>query len=359
MKYIFSQSLTNVFRIIARAVLAIAFLLALTSCAWQTSDVAENVLTVKLSKPPMQAFWHPDNKRFGIQGFGTLGIWDVTTGEQASPPIPFWIGTSSVIYSPDGRFLVVHKIDEVKNVGEDSVVLLDARDHHVVREFPNLRLIEYGGSFSPDSRYLLAIGHNKARHIATVLDMKTGEIVAELDALTKNTNLINRAIYSPDGSLVILGFISGDVGIWSTKDWHLIQKFRAQEGFVGALAISPSGKWLATGSNQVVRSARYPSGEPVTIWDTATWEKVVELPPHTSKVDSLAFLLDGKHLLVNNDKEIVFLDIQTTKRVGSIRAFNNAYRLNFSLSPNGQYLAVVGMESGKGHVWKITGDFIK
>lgn len=347
----------------------VGMLLSQTACSNQGSDIAQLVRTVKVSKPPMQTAWRPDGKRFLADGFGSLAVWDAATGQQIATP-PMWVDTQSVLYSPDGRLLVLCKLLREGHQTMTSVIVLDAEDHHVIREIDGMCPIENGKAFSPDSRLLVVRELKTDARFATVLDVAEKKPIAQLVAAIpegRRGEHIERIIFSPDGSMVIAGCISGALNVWSTKDWRLIKTFKAHKGYILSMAFSPDGKWLATGSNssggigwrydpstKIKTETKY--DDPIKIWNTATWEEVKALPIRDKPTSSLAFMPDGKHLVSANSDRILFWDVQTEKQVGIIKGgFEGGGALNFALSSDGVYLAVGGMGSLEVQVWKIVG----
>lgn len=349
------------------ALLTVGLLLSQTACSNQDSDTAKLVQTVNLGKPAMAVAWRPDGKQFAAVGFGNLGVWDATTGKQAATPA-MWALESSLAYSPDSRLLVVHKAVK-DHQGTSALVWLDAKDQHVISEyFDEYPTLIDGTAFSPDSRLLVVGAGKKTGGVATVFDTAEKKPIAQLVAAIpdgRGGEHIERIIFSPDGSMVIAGCISGAVNVWSTKDWQLIKTFKAHKGYVLSMAFSPDGKWLATGSSSSGKTAwRYNPDtkiktettydDPIKIWDTTTWEQVKALPIHDKYTSSLAFLPDGKHLVSSNEDRILFWDIQTEKQVGIIKGkFKLGGGLNFALSQDGQYLAVGGIGTLEAQVWKI------
>jgi len=366
--------LDTMFRILGILITA-GVLVSQAACSNQNSETAKLVQTVSLSKPPMQTAWRPDGKRFLADGFGSLAVWDTATGRQIATP-PMWVSSPSVLYSPNGKLLVLSQSVGVTRT--TSVLLLDAQDHHVVREFTNKYfLVEHGKAFSPDSRLLVVVADKKNgyRNVAAVLDVEAGTVVAELktphtDPKAKGEDFIERMVFSTDGATVMIGFITGKIDVWSTKDWQLIKTFKAHKANIRSMAISPNGRWLATGSQSGGEGGHYDRDtgittvtkydDPIKIWDTTTWTQVKALPTHDKTPSSLAFLPDGKHLVSANEEQILFWDVQTEKQVGVIKGeFKGGSALNFALSQDGQYLVVGGMGSLEVQVWKIVGQLNK
>lgn len=347
-------------------------LLSQGACSNQERDTSKLVQTVSLGKPPMAVAWRPDGKQFAAVGFGNLGVWDTATGKQVATPA-MWALESSLAYSPDGRLLVVHKAVK-DHQGTSALVWLDAKDQHVISEyFDEYPTLIHGMAFSHDSRLLVVGADRKTNYIATVFDTAEKKVIARLfPAIPEGraADDIERIIFSPDGSVIIAGGLSGAVNVWSTKDWQLIKTFKAHKSWILSMAISPDGKWFATGSNssggigwrydpvtKIKTETKY--DDPIKIWDTATWEQVKALPIRDQPTSSLAFMPDGKHLISANSDRILFWDVQTEKQVGVVKdGFTGGGALNFALSKDGSYLVVGGMGSLEVQVWKITGQSI-
>jgi len=351
--------------------LIVGLLVSQAACSNQESDTAQLVRTVKASKPPMQTAWRPDGKRFAAVGFGSLAVWDVATGKQVATPA-MWAIESSLAYSPDGRLLVLHKAVK-DHQGTSALVWLDAKDQHVISEyFDEYPKLIHGTAFSPDSRFLVVGADRKTNYVATVFDTAEKKSIAKLiPAIPEGraAEHIERIIFSPDGSMIIAGGLSGAVNVWSTKDWRLIKTFKAHKGYVVSMAISPDGKWMATVSNssgsigwrynpatKIKTETKY--DDPIKIWDTTSWEQMKVLPIRDKPTSSIAFLPDGKHLVSANADRILFWDVQTEKQVGVIKGeFKGGGALNFALSQDGKYLVVGGMGSLEVQVWKIVSLF--
>lgn len=351
--------------------IAAGVLASQVACSNQSREIGELVRTVSMSKPPMQTAWRPDGKRFLADGFGSLAIWNTATGEQIRMP-PMRAAVSSALYSPDGRFLVLSSsVSEPRKM--TSVAVLDAGDHHVIREFTDMYLIEHSKAFSPDSR-LLVVGANRKtgyRNVAAVLDVVAGTVVAELKTLrtdpkAKGEDSIERIVYSPDGAIVIIGFVTGKIDVWSTKDWRLAKTFVAHKIWIRSMAISPNGRWLATGSESGGEGGHLDRDtgkmivtkydDPIKIWDTTTWKQVKSLRTPDKTTSSLAFFPDSKHLVSADEDRMLFWDAQLEKKVGVIKGgFKGGSALNFDLSQDGQYLVVGGMGSLEVQVWRIVG----
>jgi WD40 repeat protein len=113
------------------------------------------------------------------------------------------------------------------------------------------------------------------------------EAVAVADAaavVVRHSRVVNAVAFSPDGRWLATGSNDGDARIWDAAGGR--DRLRLPHGSaVSSVAFSPDGRWLATGSQD--GSAR--------IWDAAGVEERLCLS-HRSAVSSVAFSPDGRWL---------------------------------------------------------------
>jgi WD40 repeat protein len=99
---------------------------------------------------------------------------------------------------------------------------------------------------------------------------------------------------SLDEDTLWVGGQSGWLYAWNVEDRTLRMAWEAHERAVNALALHPTGKWLATAS----RDKR------IHLWDTATGERVLSLSGHQRSVNALQWL-DKEVLASGGDDGII------------------------------------------------------
>jgi WD40 repeat protein len=188
-----------------------------------------------------------------------------------------------------------------------------------------------GLSLTRDGKTLVvAAGDGKIRF----LDMTTGEVQR---TLTAHTNVVYRAIFSPDEKLLASSSRDRTARIWdvaSGRELHQLDGFRCS---VKAVAFSPDGQTVAASGNDGM----------LKLWDVKTGAELKSLV-HIDSADidmatySFVFSRDGKKIYAGNgDGTISEWDVGSGKEVRFWKAHDySAFRLLFS--PDYRLLASFG-----------------
>lgn len=110
-------------------------------------------------------------------------------------------------------------------------------------------------AFRPDGRYLAISARWSARfgaheqRIVSILDARSGKLVAHYLPDRFYEGIQIALAFSPDGRFLAVGGLDGRVYLWDTKSAKLLRtlNFMAPQGPVETLAFSPDGKFLAIG----------------------------------------------------------------------------------------------------------------
>ena len=176
---------------------------------------------------------------------------------------------------------------------------------------------------SPDGSVLLTRGRLQAMHwwdLSTQPEQRVRSLRAD------------SAVFSAD-SAVLAAFGLGDrVEIWDVAEHELRRGFTAPRTFGFGAALSPDGSLLA------LTGGLSDSENLVSLWDTATGERVGELSGHKQSVRSVAFTPDGRTLATaSSDGSLKLWNIATRQELLSIRRLGTSLR-HLKFSPDGQWL---------------------
>ncbi len=165
--------------------------------------------------------------------------------------------------------------------------------------------------------------------------------------------------FTPDGKSIVSAGDDKVVRIWDWRAGKAVRAFRGQtgpgaEGKIFAMALSPNGRWLATGG-------WYNSIGDIRIYDLVSGELKALLRGHSAVVLALAFSRDGRQLASgSSDGEAILWDARSlsdasTQEKRPVRRFsghrNSVYGVAFS--PDGARM-VTGSIDGTLRLWSLS-----
>ncbi len=154
--------------------------------------------------------------------------------------------------------------------------------------------------FSPDGRLLVSVGEDNR---VIVWDFARRE---RLKTLTDHTGWVSSVAFSPDGKWFATGSFDQTVIVWDAARLEKAAVLRAHREPVHAVGFSPDGRWLITASAK--------PDERTIVWQVGRWEKARELPVG-SGYGNWPFHPNGRWLLMFNDYGMQMRDVLTGRQV--------------------------------------------
>jgi WD40 repeat protein len=267
----------------------------------------------------------PDGKRLAWS-WGPdriIHLFEIPTGKETRQQTGHQLSIAAVAFSSDGQ--------TIASAGSDSTVRLR-----------NLRADkETIPSANPqDPVFALAFGANDSLLASAswggtlcCWDSATGK---ELWQFKEESGWPRLLALSPDGQSLI-SEAACLVRRWDVRTGKEMQRFRVRDGDVPC-ALSPDGKMLAAGHDS----------EPGRLYDMVTGKEVGRFP----QAFNLAFLPDGRFLVIRNRESFALWDVKEDKRIHWFHESRGVRALCFVVSPDGKTL-IAGTDEQMIHRWNI------
>ncbi|GAB4199905.1 MAG: hypothetical protein Fur006_51000 [Coleofasciculaceae cyanobacterium] len=177
-------------------------------------------------------------------------------------------------------------------------------------------------------------------------DVSTGEVLRTLQG---HSSQVWAVAFSPDGNTLASGSFDQTVKLWDVSTGEVLRTLQGHTNFVWAIAFSPDGKLLARGSEDQL----------VKFWDVNTGECLQTLQGHGSRIVSIAFSPQGQLLATGSiDRTVKLWDVRDGKCVKTLQGHSN-WIWSVAFSPDGQTLAS-SSEDQSIKLWDVsTGECLK
>jgi WD40 repeat protein len=191
-------------------------------------------------------------------------------------------------------------------------------------------------AFSPDSSMLIVgtgvtTGSGNGAGQGVLWEVASQRRLA---ILSGQTDIINQAVFSPDGKRIATASGGGSVWLWDVASAQHVGTLTGHIGSVNSLAYSPDSATIATGG----------SDTSVRLWDAATGKQITQFTGQNSTVYSVSFSTDGNFLASGGQDDFVTLwDPVQYKVLGTI---NTGTAFQVTINPSGRSLVTLNNRSG-------------
>ena len=276
----------------------------------------------------------PDGQWVATGGGGMLRLWSAETGHLVwKRQLPAGGNVDDgLCFSPDGTRLLVG--------GDEAAGLWSVRSGEPV----GVPMEHHGGAamegvvFSPDGKLVLT-GHNRDGTVR----LWSGETGKPVFPPMEHGGRVYAIAISPDGKLVMSGSWEGTVRLWSTETGKPVGEVLMHGEPVFCAAFSPDGTLAAAGGGGGFSgSAR--------LWSVATREPVGPTLRHAGFVYRLAFSPDGTKLLTGSGDHTARLwSTKNGEPVGMVMRHEGTV-MDVSFSPDGQRI-LTGAADATARLW--------
>ncbi|NUN94729.1 MAG: CHAT domain-containing protein [Candidatus Omnitrophica bacterium] len=142
-------------------------------------------------------------------------------------------------------------------------------------------------AFSPDGSQVAGGGRD---FVATIYDRRTGRAIHNLP----HDSEVYPLRYTPDGNQLLTGCFDGTIVSWRVSDGARLRVTPCHGNDIKAIAVSPRGDAFATGGDLTVG-----------IWDVRTHELIHRFEPASGPVTAVAYSPDGSALLTGTDSGMI------------------------------------------------------
>ena len=275
----------------------------------------------------------PTGQRLAVTAEGAVEVFDL---QRREPVASFRTDVGfiyCVAYHPDGRYVAAGGLDRV-------IRLWDVESEELVHSYAGHVGFVRGLAFSADGRRMISASEDKSLRLWDV------DSEREIAIYRGHTHFVNCVSFSGKDEIFVSGSLDRSVKVWfATAEHQLVYQGHRDEGHVRALAFSPDGSVVASGSMRFPG----PTGR-LHLWDPNTGQRHLLFPKNVPEVTSLAFRSDGAHLAAGHVNGLVTIWNAKTAELLFRLDTHVAEVSDVAYNPDGSLLASVGQDAGL-HLW--------
>jgi WD40 repeat protein len=268
-----------------------------------------------------------------VESDHALVQWEISSGKKIRSFVGHTDRVSSLAFSPDGRWILSGSLDSTARLWDAK----SGRQKRILRHStPPQDLAVRFAAFSDDGRYV-ATGNEDGT--ACLWSRALGK---QIRCLRVGEMGVNAVAFSPDGQFIVTGSDS-KVQLWQVSTGRAVRQFKGQQGGGRSVAFSPDGRLVASGG----------SDNTAKVWEAATGRLVASMVGHEWWVDAVAFSPDGRTLLTGSEDESARLwDVTNGKLVH--RFFGHTGSVSAAAYSADGRLLLTSSADGKGRIWDTT-----